>query len=164
MWSLLIVSVMAALAAFYMRGVEQPLEGLADRKAADLAESMAVYREAVIRYYTLNDLTNASVSLDDLKAANLLPAWSALKTQPGVIWRNYRDAAGTIYVYANTLPPVNIQSELAALSKNSHLVGAYKQAGGKLHSPVYGETTISLAALSTRGVPDNAPVWIGARQ
>lgn len=162
MWMFVVSIVIAAVFAFHAGRVEQNYFAADDRRAMELAESMALYREAVIRYFTLNDLTDASVSLDALRTAGLLPSWSSLYTHgSSVPWTNYRGADGTIYVYATAAPAVNIQAELAELSRNSLYAGAYRAGAGVLVSPVFGSTGISLAALATRSVPDNAPVWIG---
>ena len=165
MWNLFVITVLAAVAGVYTNSGERTISMMAHSKAKDTAESMALYREAVIQYFTANDITNQSVTMAMLKAANVVPTWSALYTMTGdSSWGNYRAADGTIYVYAVRLPRMSIQSELAHLSRNSYLVGTYKQSGNTLYSPVYGDTGISLAALTGRAVPDNAPVWIGYRR
>jgi hypothetical protein len=165
MWTLLVLTVVAALTTFYAALNERTFSEADNRNSMELAESMALYREAVILYYTANNLTNTSVSLATLITANMVPTWSTLYTSSTApIWANYRDAGGIIYVYATSLPPVDILSEIAQLSQNSYLAGAYRQTGTLLYSPVYGDTGISLAALASKSVPDNAPVWVGMRR
>lgn len=166
MWNLFIITVVASLAGVYVNSGDRTISMAARNEAREAAESMALYREAVIRYYTANaGLTKHSVSLEALKTANMVPAWSTLYTRSAEsIWDNYRAADGTIYVYASSLPRTNIQAELVALSRNSYLAGVYKQSGKRLYSPVFGDTGISLAALASERLPDNTPVWIGYRR
>lgn len=165
MWNLLVISVLAAMTGVYT-GFGQRAFDAADRNVSrETAESMALYREAVILYYTANDMKNHSVDIDVLKSTSLLPTWSTLYTRSAeAIWGNYRAADGTIYVYAITLPAKNMQAELVALSRNSILAGVYRRNGQFLYSPVFGDTGISLAALAGKEIPDNAPVWIGYRR
>lgn len=165
MWNLFIITVVASLAGVYVNSGERIILAAERNEARETAESMALYREAVIQYYTANNLTKHSVSLDALKTANLVPTWSTLYTRSAEsIWDNYRAADGTIYIYASRLPRTNIQAELVELSRNSYLAGVYKQNGKRLYSPVFGNTGISLAALASERLPDNAPVWIGYRR
>ncbi|MEN3291425.1 MAG: hypothetical protein V7642_678 [Burkholderiales bacterium] len=165
MWSLVMITALAALTGFYTTVSQQASSVAENRKAMELAENMALYREAVIRYYTAHDVTNASASMQELKAEKVIPEWSTLYTDTAApLWGNYRDAGGMIYVYATRLPPVNIASEMAELSRYSYFAGSYQQAGMVLKSPKYGNTGISLAALAGRSVPDNAPVWLGRRR
>lgn len=165
MWSLVVVTVLAAVTSVYANFSERAAPMVESSKAREMAESMAVYREAVIQYYTANDLKNYSVSLSALKTAKVIPTWSTLSTlNTDPIWSNYRDAGGTIYIYAIKLPTSNIQVELAQLSRKSYLVGTYNKSSNLLYSPVFGDTGISLAALASKSVPDKAPVWIGYRR
>lgn len=165
MWNLFVISVLAAMTGIYANFSEQSFDMVERNVSRETAESMALYREAVIQYYTANDLKNHSVSLDVLKTADMVPTWSTLYTRSAEsIWGCYRAADGTIYVYATSLPRTNIQAELVALSHNSILAGVYRRSGQFLYSPVFGDTGISLAALASRSVPNNAPVWIGYRR
>jgi hypothetical protein len=165
MWNLFIITVLASLTGMYVNSGERVISVVERNEAKEMAESMALYREAVVQYYTANDITKHSVGLEVLKTANLVPAWSTLYTRSAEsIWANYRAADGTIYVYAERPPTINIQAELARLSRNSYLVGVYQKKGKILYSPVFGDTGISLAALASKAVQDNAPVWIGYRR
>jgi len=165
MWNLFVITVLAAIGSVYTNFGGHAASTMALNKARDMAENMAVYREAVVQYYTINDIKDKSVTLAAMKAAKVVPTWSTLyTTSTDPIWSNYRAADGTIYVYALKLPNMDIQTELAYLSRNSYLVGTYKKSGNTLYSPVFGNTGISLAALSSKAVPDNAPVWIGYRR
>jgi hypothetical protein len=164
MWSIFIVAMLATFGALFSGGHEREISTrLEDQRAMQLAESMALYREAVLRYFSVNSgQTSVSIANTDAQLLAMLPAWSSLQSAPASTpWRNYRDAAGIIYIYPAALPALNIQAELAQLSRNSHLVGSYRQSGMVLVSPVYGVTSISLASLAASGVPDGAPVWIG---
>jgi hypothetical protein len=165
MWNLVVITVLAAMASVYASLGERTAAVIEPAMSRDTAENMALYREAVIQYYTANDVKNYSVDLETMKAANVVPTWSTLYTNSATaIWANFRAADGTIYVYAASLPSMNIQADLARVSRNSYLVGMYKRQGQTLYSPVYGDTGISLAALASKHIPDNAPVWIGYRR
>ncbi len=165
MWNLLVIAVLASMAGVYANFTDHALGGIERSDARETAESMGLYREAVIQYFTANDVKNFSVDMDALKTSNLVPTWSTLSSRSDEsIWANYRAADGTIYIYATELPPMNIYSDLADLSRNSYLVGMYKKSGKVLFSPVFGDTGISLAALASKHVPDKAPVWIGYRR
>lgn len=162
MWNLVVISMLAVLAAVYASLGERAHWQVERAAAEDVAQSMALYRDAVIRYYAANDLRNHSVSLDELKASGLIPQWSALFSRSEEsIWGNFRAADGMVYVFATRLPATDIQAELARLSRNSYLAGAYRQLDQRLVSPHYGDTGISLPELADRAVPDKAPVWIG---
>jgi hypothetical protein len=163
MWSVIIVAVMAALTGFYMLPAERSQLALENLQARELAESMGVYRQAVVAYFSANDVSNTSIGIDTLKAAGVVPTWSTLYTRSDTsIWTNYRDSAGVIYIYPATLASTNIVSEVLKLSQNSMTFGIYRASDHSLYSPVDG-TRVTMTSLSGLSIPDTAPVWMAAR-
>jgi hypothetical protein len=162
MWNITVMLVLFSVAGYYTtHNLEQQDQNQANGALA-VADDMAVYRGAVIDYFSSNDLRDTTVSLATLKAAHALPAWST-SGQGGVApaWGNYRDGAGLIYIYATRLPAGDISADIARLSRNSMLAGVYRREQPNLQSPVFGDTHIPLTALAGLAVPDGAPVWIG---
>lgn len=159
MWAVLIVVFALTLGGWYAWPAEHGREVVAGQQAHDDAETMGIYRQAVMDYFAANNVTDTSVGMADLKAAGVLPAWSRLATgAKAVTWTNYRDGAGRIYVFpAAGAPP--IIAELLALSRNSLNVGIYRAADHTLFSPVDGKRT-ALPALGGAVIPDGAPVWL----
>jgi hypothetical protein len=163
MWAIAMVVAMAALTGIYMLPAERSAMAVQDLTARELAESMSVYRQSVVKYFMANNVTDTSISIDALKNMGMIPTWSTLYTQSSsVIWANYRDSAGVIYIYPTTMPSVNITSELKKLSQYSLNVGLYQASDNSLYSPVDG-TRVTHTSLASRSIPDNAPVWIAAR-
>ncbi len=161
MWNIAILVIMMAIAGGYLTRSMQTSDQLHGRVAMSVASEMGIYRDAVISYFSDNNLINSSVSFAVLKSSGALPAWTRMaQSASAPIWNNYRDANGIIYVYAATLPTQNIAGELAAFSHDSIMVGLYRSAATTLQSPIYGDTNIPLTALSGKSVPDGAPVWI----
>jgi hypothetical protein len=164
MWATMVVFVMAALTGFYMLPAERGRIAVEQRQARELAESMALYRQAVVSYYSANDVTGASIGIDTLKAAGVVPSWSALYTRSAqAIWGNYRDSAGVIYIYPATPAPRNIVGEVLALSGNSLNVGIYRASDRSLYAPADG-TRVALAPQAAAAIPDGALVWLAARE
>lgn len=161
MWNLLMLSVLLSVAGYYAMVGEEHQQLAQQSQAETLAGSMATYRDAVQRYFDAHPTQYQGVDIATLKAANALPSWSALYTQPSTsIWANYRDTNGAIYIYAASRPPVDIVSEILALSQNSVLAGVYRSGDTTLHSPAYGDTGIPLPAPSKVSIPHGSPVWI----
>jgi hypothetical protein len=159
MWAVLIVVFALTLGGWYGWPAEHGREVVVEQQAHDDAETMSIYRQAVMDYFQTHNVTDTGVSLADLKAAGVLPAWSRLSTgATAVTWTNYRDSAGRIYIFpAAGAPP--IITELLALSRNSLNVGIYRAADNTLFSPVDGKR-IALPALGGAVIPDGAPVWL----
>jgi len=165
MWNLVVLLVLMSLAGVLANRSAQHLDAVQGDLAAGMAAEMGIYRTAVVRYFAEHDVTNMGVSTAALKSGGYLPAWSRMAQQSTpLIWSNYRDAGGVVYVYATSLPPHNLGAELARLAHNSVLVGAYSTSSSFLQSPVEGNTKIPVSALAGKSVPDGAPVWIATRQ
>lgn len=163
MWSAVIVFVMAALSGFYMMPAERSRIAVENLAAREQAESMGIYREAVVAYFAAHDVTGTSVSFSALKSAHVLPEWSPLSaSSANVPWSNYRDSAGVIYIFAATPGTRNIVSEVMTLSHNSLNVGIYRAADRSLYAPADG-TRVDLASLGAGVIPDAALVWMAAR-
>jgi hypothetical protein len=165
MWSLAVAVVLVSVAAIYSTMGAQTLSVDQSNVAMEVAAGMGLYRQAVINYFTQNDVRGTGVSLATLKSSQMLPTWSILYQQANApIWDNYRDANGTIYVYATSLPSTNIIGEITTLSNNSILVGTYRNSAATLQSAIFGDTNIPVTALAGKSIPDGAPLWIAMTQ
>lgn len=163
MWSAIVVFVMAALTGFYMMPAERTRMAVQKQEAREVAESMAIYRQAVVAYFKANDVTDTSVDIATLNASGAVPAWSKLSTSPATVtWANYRDATGVIYIYPANAAPANIVSEVLKLSRNALTVGIYRAADQSLYSPADG-SRVTLPSAGGAGIPDAALVWLAAR-
>jgi hypothetical protein len=163
MWNFVILSVLMALTGFYATIDKAGLAAMEQAKADNYANNMALYRQATITYFTQNPTRYESVDMAVLRASGAVPTWSALYTQPADVWGNYRGPDGVIYVYAKSLPPVNIVAEVLKLSHNSELVGVFRTGDVFLYSPRTGKYTGSM--LPPPGmvpIPNGSPVWIGS--
>lgn len=161
MWSAVIVFVMAALTGFYMIPAERSRIAVENQVAREQAESMGIYREAVMSYFAEHDVTGTSVAFAHLKNPHMLPKWSTLASA-GVPWTNYRDSAGVIYIFPAAAGGRNIVNEVLALSHNSLNVGIYRAADRTLYAPADG-TRVALAGPGPGTIPDAALVWMAAR-
>jgi type II secretory pathway pseudopilin PulG len=160
MWALAVTVALAAVTGVYMLPAQRSLMAVQDQNARELAESMGLYRQAVVAYFSANNSTLTSVQLTSLKTAGFIPTWSTLYTQSSTsIWANYRDSAGNIFIYPTTLPSTSITSELLALSQNAVTVGVYRASDRSVYSPADG-TRVSFSSLNNVSIPDAAPVWL----
>jgi len=165
MWNIAVLVVLMAAAGIYGTRNLQTMNVTQGHVANAVAADMALYRDAVVRYFSATSQLNASVSFATLKSTGMLPSWSTLYQSGSTpAWNNYRDANGIIYVYADALPTDNILAELTRLSHNSMLVGTYRTGSATLQSPVFGDTLIPVTALNGKSIPDGAPVWIAMTQ
>lgn len=163
MWNALIVIVMAALTGFYMMPGERSQIAADNHEARVLAESMGLYREAVVSYFSSPGMGGTSVGIDALKESGMLPAWSALYTRSGQSpWTNYRDSAGIIYIFQERPAGPNIVSEVLQLSGNSMNVGIYRASDRSLYSPADGSRVV-LTSAAGAPIPDTALVWLASR-
>lgn len=162
MWGLTVFVVMMALTGFYATSNKEIAVATEQARAEHLADNMAIYREAVITYFTQHSASFGSVDMATLKSSGALPNWSPMYVQPS-IWANYRDADGMIYVYATTLPPVNITADIVRLSQNSMLAGVFRTGDTTLFSPVFGNTQIKLPPAGVN-IPNGSPVWVAMRR
>ena len=162
MWAVLIVVCVTVLGGWYGWPAEQRREAVVRQQAGEVAETVGMYRQAVVAYFKTHDATDTSVSLADLKQAGVLPAWSTLPTGPmAATWTNYRDSTGRIYIFPAAAGAPPIIAELLALSRNSLNVGIYRASDHTLWSPVDG-TRIALPPLGGAVIPDAAPVWLAS--
>lgn len=160
MWSVLIVAVLSALTAFYTNLDTKAMATLEQTRSDELADSMALYRNAAIVYFSGHPNETGSVTIETLIASGALPAWSALAEHPEKsIWAAYRDSNGLIYVYATSVPR-NIVSEVIRLASNSLMAGIYRSGDTTLYSPAFGDTRIKLPAAGAVTIPDGSPVWV----
>lgn len=161
MWPLAVLTVLLTLSGYYALDGQQRQTAAGQGRAEVLADSMAVYRQAVRQYFASYPGPQHSVSLAALRASHALPAWSPLYTGAGpALWANYRAADGTIYIYAAATPAQNIAAELVRLSRNSVLAGVFRAGDATLYSPVFGNTGIPLPTPAEAAIPNGSPVWI----
>ncbi|MFC7518872.1 type IV pilus biogenesis protein PilM [Herbaspirillum sp. GCM10030257] len=161
MWHILVLTVMASLTALYLGAEQKNVIAAEQVKVENSADNMALYREAVITYFSKNPSLYHSVDINTLKASNVLPTWSTLYTQPAAaIWTNYRDSDGMIYIFASAPPPNSIVADVLKLSQNSVLAGVYRNGDSTLYSPVFGDTGIKLPLPAMAPIPHGSPVWI----
>lgn len=163
MWSIALSTVVVSLIGAFAH-FTQPVE-LAERQGnvAATVESMAVYRAAVVRYFSAHDaLRDTSVDLATLRNDGALRDWSTL---PAARWNNYRAADGTIYIYGAGEPAADVGAALARQARNSLMAGTYDRTDGTMYSRAEGGTRIPLAPLlAHRQLADGAPVWLAAAQ
>jgi hypothetical protein len=160
MWSIVVLAIMAALTGFYLLPVERGILATEDLKARELAGNMGVYRDAVATYFKDNNLTNTSVSITTLVSTGALRPYYTQSESALSIWANYRDAAGTIYIYPATLPSTNFASEIQRLSQNALSFGIYRSSDNSLYSPVDGVRVTQDASLAGKLIPNGAPIWL----
>lgn len=163
MWSIalstVIVSLIGAMAHF-----TQPTERVEQRASvAAQVESMAIYRAAVVRYFSAHDdRRDTGVDLATLRAEGMLRGWSTLADGQ---WNNYRAADGTIYIYGAKAPDADVGAALARYSHNSLMAGTYREATHALHTPSNSGVPVSLAPLlARRALADGVPVWLAGAQ
>lgn len=159
MWSIALSTVMISLIGAYAFFGQVAELGARHDQGAALAESMAVYRGAVVRYYGAHDdQRDTGVDLATLRAQGALRDWSTLDAGR---WDNYRAADGTIYIYGDEALAADVSAALARQSRNSLMAGTYRRSSATLHSPGHGDTRIPLAPLlARRALRDGAPVWL----
>jgi hypothetical protein len=161
MWNVAVLAILMSVAGVYAVRNAQSLETAHDNLTASTAADMAIYRSAVIDYFSANPgAVSTSVDTAALKApVAYLPTWSRMSQQSEpLIWKNYRDANGVIYVYATQMPGQNLTAELAQLAHNSVLFGIYRGTG--MYSAAGGNSGISLAAIPKGTIKEGAPVWL----
>ena len=159
MWSIALSTVMISLIGAYAFFGQVAELGARHDQGAALAESMAVYRGAVVRYYGAHDdQRDTGVDLATLRAQGALRDWSTLDAGR---WNNYRAADGTIYIYGDEALAADVSAALARQARNSLMAGTYRRSSATLHSPGHGDTRIPLAPLlARRALRDGAPVWL----
>ena len=165
MWHTVMIACMVAMTGVYsMMDETMPTVSARQAKADGMAQSMAVYRQAVLSYFEDKPELKKNVdtvAINDLIDGGMLPEWSTLNANPeATIWTNFRDNKGTIYIYAIARPPVDIVTDVLTLAYNSELVGLFRDGDRTLHSPVHGDTGIKLPPPGRARIPDGSPVWI----
>lgn len=161
MWNVAVMAILVAVAGVYATRNAQTLDDAQATKAVSMAADMAIYRNAVVDYFTATNIKPGVASKNALVSGNYLPAWSRMTTQTTpLMWNNYRDAAGIIYIYATELPKTNLTGELASLAQNSILFGTYDSTTNRLWSPTAGSTNIPTTSISSLSIPNGAPVWL----
>lgn len=161
MWTFTVALMIIALSGLYMNIDKQQSANANQASSARIADSMAVYRDAVSRYFASRQTEYGSISNAALQAANALPSWYVGPSAAyGWNWANYRGSNGLIYIYATAEPQVNIAADIVKLSDNSILAGLYRDGDANLYSPVYGPTNIPLPPSALAPIPNGSPVWV----
>lgn len=126
---------------------------------ARLAASMAIYRDAVVRY--AHGAPAFTGRVQDAQLA--MPDWYAPPEQG--LWSNYVRADGLIAVYATRLPQVDFAEEMAALAHGSALAGRANPAGARIEPAAQadGGAAVALPAIPGVTLAQGAPVWLAHR-
>ncbi|MFC5474047.1 type IV pilus biogenesis protein PilM [Paraherbaspirillum soli] len=157
MWMTWIMVAMMAIAGCFVLSEEVRSPVTVAHKNADLAESMSIYRNAVIAFVAANPtFAGGEVPVDKLP----LPSWYTRYPLPLQLWRNHVEA-GVITIYAAQPQPVNITADLLRLSHNSVLVGVADMRAKMFRSPLFPDVQSPLPAGIP--IPDGSPVWLARR-
>ena len=160
MLNMLAIAVMSTLVVLVAMSNTNNSPRAEDARAARLADSFWLYRQAVRAHFAGTTAGPASVETHVLIAENRFPAWSNVATDPNTAaWANYMDAGGRIYLYARTLPPTGVITHLLRLSHDSALLGTYRTDHTTLFSPLYGNTGSPLPVTEI-SIPAGSPVWV----
>jgi hypothetical protein len=167
MWNLVVLTVLVSLTGYYATANKNGLSDPTAVASMPYAESMAIYREAVIQYFTVpahSGETNTSITLSALTP--FLPTWSTMNQAPwSTMWKNYRDASGVIYIYAAQFPggvPGGVVADIVELSQHSIFAGMYRQGATTVYSPINGNTPFAIPAAAN--IPVGSPVWVAMRR
>lgn len=151
MWALAVIAAMAAaLIPLASRQTDDERTiGAANGRA--IAESMAVYRAAVVEWARSHPDFEGPVDA----AAVATPAW----------WRGHPSVRAVVSgrivgVYLTGPAAQDILTEMVRVARGSIWVGFANRATGTLHSPAIGDTGIEVPDA----VPDKAPVWLALRR
>ena len=177
MWQIVILTVMISLTGYYSLIDQKIVPNAQDANARNLATSMGVYRQAVVNY---SSDTAHRTKVGVVDPSEKFPA--GYTAASAAFWNNYIEADGTIYVFPAAPLPVNITSEIVALSQNSILAGESNSTRDALIAPAdiatpskwennekdiplakdyLGSTPIPLPLAAA--IPSNSPVWLAHR-
>lgn len=161
MWGLVIAMVMMSLTGLYMNINKQQAANVEQARMERMADNMAVYREAVARYFGSHPAEYGRVGNQVLRAGNALPEWYVPPSAANAWdWVNYRDTNGLIYIYASSALPFEITADIVRLSRNSVLAGSYRSGDATLYSPRYGSTNVPMPEIAMADIPHGSPVWV----
>jgi len=169
---------MISLTGYYSLVDEKVVPIAQDVNARNLATSMGVYRQAVINY--ASDKTHSTEINMSVNPSEKFP--TGYTTSSAALWTNYVDGNGIIYIFPAAPLPVNITSEIVALSQNSILAGESNSTGDALIAPAdphpprrwinndqdiplakdyLGSTPIPLPPAAA--IPANSAIWLALR-
>lgn len=157
MWAMWVLAAAISVVGYYALNDEISLTMLTVPKNVDLAGNMGIYRDSVLTYLHNHPEVVGPVVVNDSALSSTLPSWYSRYP----LWTNYVAADGLVTIYATSLPPTKITSQIYELSQRSIFAGEAKNSTGTLYSPVYGNTNIPLPAGVA--IPDGSPVWMGKR-
>lgn len=157
MWSGFLTLALASACGLYAIGQHHDdVATSQDGMQARIAASMAIYRDAVVRYAHANPGFQGQVKEKDLA----LPDWYT-PVKAG-LWSNHVGADGLIAVYATSLPILDIGPALQALAQGSALAGRANPKAKRLE-PAAGGDPIDLPAIPGVTLAEGAPVWLAHR-
>jgi len=181
MWNIIVLTAMLSLVGYYATRDQQYVTRTGTQASANgLAEDMAIYRQAVIAYYSANPgaPSNAGAGTSELTGAGVFPAWADAPLLCAQ-WRNYIDENRMIFIYAAGPLSTDIVANIVSMSGNSVLVGQAQTSGTRL--VLYAPADIPTAAVTQTtqipaatdygahpsivlpagaGIPVGSPVWL----
>lgn len=159
MWSSWIVVAMVAISSYYALAQQNDTEQVSHSALqSTLAESMAVYRDSVVQYAHQHPAHIGAVPSVKLE----FPEWHKNIRQD--LWANYVDAKGSITIYAQKLPEIDINNEIVTLSEGAAGAGQFNAADNTIDAPNIVGARAKLPDLPPDVIiPDHAPVWLAFR-
>lgn len=152
MWNSMVMAVLTALTGWYVSLAWQVQPDSDAAAARKLAEDMAIYRQAVIRFSTQYPQLSGSIANTgngiDPGIKEFFPPMYAAQFQGK--WRNYITEDGLIYIYPAQEQVTGLCDAIVSLSGNSVLAG-FSAIDGTLHAPA--DIATSLAAGSSQDIP-----------
>ena len=150
MWAFAVIAAAVAALLSFTSQLADDERTLAAASARAFAESMAVYRAAVVEYTRGHPHFEGPVSESEVAT----PAW----------WRGHLAMRGVVQgrlvaIYVTGPQARDLLPEMLRVAQGSIWVGFADRASGTLHSPTFGDTGITLPDA----VPDKAPVWLALR-
>jgi hypothetical protein len=151
MWILaMMAAVLAALLSPILASRPSEEHAISTARARALAESMAVYRSALVTWVQGQPGFEGVVT----DTAVVGPAW--FHRDPSI---RAAVQGRIVAVYLADRPPAGVLDEMLSLSGSSIWVGIADRASGTLHSPGLGDTGLQVP----QWVPDQSPVWLALR-
>ncbi|MFZ2999115.1 MAG: type IV pilus biogenesis protein PilM [Undibacterium umbellatum] len=148
----MVMAVLTALTGWYVSLAWQVQPDSDAAAARKLAEDMAIYRQAVIRFSTqypqlTGSIANTGNGIDPGIKEFFPPMYSPQFQEK---WRNYITEDGLIYIYPAQEQVTGLCDAIVSLSGNSVLAG-FSAIDGTLHAPA--DIATSLAAGSSQDIP-----------
>jgi hypothetical protein len=146
----LLAAALAALAGPMLASRPAEERAVSAAGARAIAESMAVYRTAVVTWAQSQPAFEGEVA----DTAVAPPAW--MRRNPSI---RAAVQGRFVAVYLTDRAPPGLLDEMLRLSGGSVWVGIAHRASGTLHAPGLGDTGLQVP----QWVPDQAPAWLALR-